>query len=145
MRPRTVLTDHRAAARLTQGGVAGGGEEYRRGAAAAPGGLASGPDDPQGLTLTFGVGPRVFAPTRGLADRRPRRLVALPRFANDALDPARSDGDLCIQGCAEDPMVLVHAVRALTGLAEGIARPRWMQRGFGASTTSRASGETPRN
>src|SRR5262245_10903819 len=77
-----------AAARLTQG------ELTDVGPAQAPpesaGGAAQAADtDPAGLTLTFGVGPRVFAPTRGLSYRRPPRLVPLPRFPNEALDQAR--------------------------------------------------------
>src|SRR5579884_548584 len=102
-------------------------------------------DDPAALTLTFGLGPGVFAPERGLADRRPGGLAPLPPFRNDALDPARSGGDLAVQACAEDPLVVFHAIRVLSSLADGVARPRWTQRGFGATTDVRLSGETPRN
>ena len=76
---------------------------------------------------------------------RPPGLAPLPRFRNDALDPARGGGDLCVQACAEDPLVVFHAIRVLGRLAEGVARVRWMQRGFGATTDFRAGGETPRN
>ena len=39
----------------------------------------------------------------------------------DDLDPARSGGDLCIQACADDPQVAVHAVRNLSRAAFGTA------------------------
>ncbi|MGY1640287.1 Dyp-type peroxidase domain-containing protein [Geodermatophilus sp. SYSU D00703] len=39
--------------------------------------------------------------------------MELPAFPGDQLDPARSGGDLCIQACANDPQVAVHAVRNL--------------------------------
>ena len=38
-------------------------------------------------------------------------LKELPAFRGDDLDPARSGGDICIQACANDPQVAVHAVR----------------------------------
>jgi len=133
-----------AAARLTQGQPVA--DDVVPAPAAEPlDPVAAEGADPMRLTLTVGLGPGAFTPERGLADRRPRVLAPLPRFRNDALDPARSDGDLCIQACAEDPLVLFHALRVLTHRAEGIARLRWTQRGFGATTDARASGEAPRN
>ena len=53
----------------------------------------------------------------GLADRLPEALVALPHFPGDDLDPVRSDGDLIVQACADDPQVAMHAVRNLTRVA----------------------------
>ena len=58
----------------------------------------------------------------GLADRLPPGLVELPHFPGDDLDPARSDGDLLVQACADDPQVAMHAVRNLTRTAFGTAR-----------------------
>ena len=73
--------------------------------------------------------------------RRPAALEPLPKFADDALDPARSDGDLCIQACADDPQVAVHAVRNLARLAHGVAAVRFSQLGFGrTSSTSTNAG-----
>ena len=119
------------AARLTQGLSAG------------PFGPASGPYDappddtgeaadlpPAGLTITFGFGRSMFVGTPGpdgtpgedrfgLADRLPDGLVELPHFAADDLDPARSDGDLVVQACADDPQVAVHAIRNLSRAAFG--------------------------
>jgi deferrochelatase/peroxidase EfeB len=98
---------------------------------------------PAGLTLTFGFGPSLFASGRfGLARRRPPALAALPPFPGEALDPASSDGDLCVQACADDPQVAFHAVHLLARLADGTARLRWAQLGFRGSP---AGGRTSRN
>src|SRR6185436_11093770 len=64
------------------------------------------------LTVTVGFGPSFFDKL-GIVDRRPAALADLPPFARDKLDPARSGGDLCIQACANDPQVAVHAGRNL--------------------------------
>jgi deferrochelatase/peroxidase EfeB len=98
-----------------------------------------------GLTLTIGFGGTLFDGRFGLASERPAALEDLPRFPGDDLDPARSGGDLCIQACANDPQVAVHAVRNLVRLGFGSVAVRWSQLGFGrTSSTSRAQ-VTPRN
>lgn len=102
-----------------------------------------------GLTLTFGFGPSLFEKDSrdrfGIAARRPKALRRLPHFPADNLDPARSDGDLCIQACAHDPQVAVHAIRNLARIGFGTVAVRWAQLGFGrTSSTSRAQ-QTPRN
>ena len=81
----------------------------------------------------------------GLAERRPQALERLPHFPADALDPARSDGDLCVQACADDPQVAVHAVRNLARLAFGTAAVRWSQLGFGRTSSTSDAQVTPRN
>ena len=97
------------------------------------------------LTITFGFGPSLFDDRFGLAPKRPARLEDLPAFADDALDPGRSGGDLCVQACADDPQVAFHAVRNLARLGRGGVVMRWSQLGFGrTSSTSRAQ-DTPRN
>ncbi|WP_340539514.1 iron uptake transporter deferrochelatase/peroxidase subunit [Nocardioides sp. GXZ039] len=99
---------------------------------------------PSGLTITFGFGPSLFD-RFDLADRRPKALRRLPHFPADALDPAKSDGDLCVQACADDPQVAVHAVRNLARIAFGRASVRWSQLGFGRTSSTSTSQETPRN
>ncbi|WP_454051661.1 iron uptake transporter deferrochelatase/peroxidase subunit [Cellulomonas sp. Marseille-Q8402] len=140
------------AARLTQGLGAG------------PVGFASGsydapPDDtgeaadlpPAGLTLTFGFGRSLFVGADGasdpfgLASRLPGALAALPHFPGDALDPARSDGDLVVQACADDAQVAFHAVRNLSRAAFGTARIRWAQLGYGRTSSTSTAQQTPRN
>jgi deferrochelatase/peroxidase EfeB len=102
------------------------------------------------LTITFGFGPTLFRDGEGrdrfgVADRQPRALRRLPHFPADALDPARSNGDLCVQACADDPQVAVHAVRNLSRIAFGTAALRWSQLGFGRTSSTSTSQDTPRN
>jgi deferrochelatase/peroxidase EfeB len=97
------------------------------------------------LTLTIGFGPSLFDDRFGLADRRPAALTELPAFPKDKLDPARSGGGLCIQACANDPQVAVHAVRNLVRLGFGTTEVRWSQLGFGRSSSTSTSQSTPRN
>jgi deferrochelatase/peroxidase EfeB len=98
------------------------------------------------LTVTIGFGPSMFERGRfGLERKRPAALKELPAFPEDALDPSRSGGDLCVQACADDPQVAFHAVRNLARLGRGGVVMRWSQLGFGrTSSTSRAQ-DTPRN
>ena len=103
-----------------------------------------------GLTITFGFGPTLFRDSEGrdrfgIADRRPEALRELPHFPGDVLDPARSGGDLCVQACADDPQVAVHAVRNLARLGFGTVSVRWSQLGFGRTSTTSTSQSTPRN
>lgn len=132
-----------AAAALTTGAALGGG---------APVGYDSPPPDtgealglpPAGLTLTFGFGPSLFE-RFGLAGRRPSALRRLPHFPGDALDPARCDGDLCVQACANDPQVAVHAIRSLARIGFGTVAMRWAQLGFGRTSATSTAQQTPRN
>ncbi|MER5398686.1 iron uptake transporter deferrochelatase/peroxidase subunit [Streptomyces sp. NPDC002599] len=134
----------RAAARMTAGQAVGEG---------AYGGLAEAPPDdtgealglkPSRLTLTIGFGPSLFGKF-DLADRRPEALVDLPAFSGDNLDKARSDGDLCIQACADDPQVAVHAIRNLARIGFGKVAIRWSQLGFGKTSSTTPEAQTPRN
>ncbi|KRV47909.1 peroxidase [Wenjunlia vitaminophila] len=135
-----------AAALMTQGRPVGGG---------AFGGLAEAPPDdtgeaiglkPSRLTLTLGFGPSLFAEGRfGLERRRPEALVDLPKFPGDNLDPARSGGDLCVQACADDPQVAVHAIRNLARIGFGKVSVRWSQLGFGKTSSTTPEAQTPRN
>ncbi|GAA6526043.1 iron uptake transporter deferrochelatase/peroxidase subunit [Intrasporangium sp. DVR] len=133
-------------------------ERMTAGAEAAPGGLVGGgphraPEDTgeayglpaSGLTLTIGFGPSLFDDRFGLAGRRPAALQDLPAFKGDQLDPNRSGGDICIQACANDPQVAVHAVRNLVRLGFGIVAVRWSQLGFGRTSSTSTTQATPRN
>jgi deferrochelatase/peroxidase EfeB len=105
---------------------------------------------PSGLTITFGFGPELFRDDRGrdrfgIADRRPAALERLPHFPADVLDPARSDGDLCVQACADDPQVAVHAIRNLARIGFGTVAIRWSQLGFGRTSSTSTTQSTPRN
>jgi deferrochelatase/peroxidase EfeB len=104
---------------------------------------------PARLTLTFGLGPSLFARAGddrfGLAARRPAPLVELPPFAGDALDPRRSGGDLSVQACGDDPQIVFHAVRNLARLGRGVTVLRWSQLGFGRTASTSRAQATPRN
>lgn len=140
-----------AAARMTQGEPAG---SY-----GPVGGPYQAPPDDTGeahglpasrLTLTFGFGPSLFTDVHGedrfgIARRRPAALIDLPHFPGDDLDPNRSNGDLCVQACADDPQVAVHAIRNLARIAFGAAGVRWSQLGFGRTSSTSARQATPRN
>jgi deferrochelatase/peroxidase EfeB len=63
----------------------------------------------------------------------------------DQLDPARCDGDLCVQACADDPQVALHAVRNLLRIGRGAVELRWLQLGFGVNTATTTHEATPRN
>ncbi|QOV47398.1 iron uptake transporter deferrochelatase/peroxidase subunit [Streptomyces chromofuscus] len=140
-----MLKDWTAAARrMTAGEAVGDG---------AAGDLAEAPPDdtgealglkPSRLTPTIGFGPSLFQ-RFGLADRRPEALVDLPQFAGDNLDKNRSGGDLCIQACADDPQVAVHAIRNLARIGFGKVVVRWSQLGFGKTSSTTPDAQTPRN
>jgi deferrochelatase/peroxidase EfeB len=121
-----------AASRLTQGTAVDGDDQV-----AADAGPCS-------LTVTFGFGASVFDKV-GLAARRPAALAPLPPFPGDALDPARSDGDLFTQVCADDGLVTFGTVRTLQRLAKGVARVRWQTNGFARSPGATAKPLTHRN
>ncbi|HEV2094714.1 MAG TPA: iron uptake transporter deferrochelatase/peroxidase subunit [Rubrobacter sp.] len=104
---------------------------------------------PARLTLTFGFGPSFFGKDGedrfGLADRRRDALAPLPPLTGDVLDEGRSDGDLCVQACADDPQVAFHAVRNLVRISRGLAVVRWSQLGFGRTASTSKTQATPRN
>ncbi|NUR58263.1 MAG: Dyp-type peroxidase [Catenulispora sp.] len=97
--------------------------------------LGSGPCS---LTVTVGFGPSLFGKAGLDAASRPPQLAPLPAFGAEQLDPARSDGDLGVVLAADDALVVFHALRTLTRIAAGTAKPRWTMSGF-----SRAPGSSP--
>lgn len=100
---------------------------------------------PAGLTITFGFGASLFDRRFGLQRQRPAALVDLPHFPGDDLDLDRSNGDLCVQACSDDPQVAVHAIRNLSRLAFGAAAVRWSQLGYGRTSATSTAQQTPRN
>ena len=101
------------------------------------------------LTLTIGFGPSFFTKDGkdrfGLAGQRPEALIDLPKFPNETMDPGRSHGDICVQACANDPQVAVHAIRNLARVAFGTAAVRYSQLGFGRTSSTTRDQATPRN
>nr|WP_296067332.1 iron uptake transporter deferrochelatase/peroxidase subunit [uncultured Actinoplanes sp.] len=140
-----------AAARMTAGKDAGE-------VGATAGMLEAPPDDtgeaiglpPSGLTLTIGFGPTLFRHATGkdrfgIASRKPAALADLPHFPGDTIDPALSGGDICVQACANDPQIAVHAIRNLARIGVGVVSVRWSQLGFGRTSSTSTSQATPRN
>ena len=101
------------------------------------------------LTLTVGFGPSLFLRDGkdrfGIASQRPEPLRDLPKFPNETMDPARCGGDICVQACANDPQVAVHAIRNLARVAFGTAAVRYSQLGFGRTSSTTRNQATPRN
>ena len=97
------------------------------------------------LTITIGYGPSLFDGRIGLAGRKPAALEPLPVLANDDLDPDRSGGDLCIQACSDDPQVAFHAVRNLARIGSGTVVHKWLELGFGRTSSTSTAEATPRN
>jgi deferrochelatase/peroxidase EfeB len=101
---------------------------------------------PSSLTVTFGFGPTLFErPGLGLAPKRPAALRPLPPLPGDEVDPAESGGDICVQACSDDPQVAFHAIRNLARIGRGTVAMRWSQLGFGRTSTTSRSQDTPRN
>jgi len=132
-----------AAARMTAGELTGAAAEQPD-APPADTGEALGLK-PAKLTITFGLGPGVFDGRFGLASLRPAPLRELDALPGDFLEPARSGGDLCVQACSDDPQVAFHAVRNLTRLGRGSVELRWLQLGFGRTSSTTSGQSTPRN
>ena len=136
-----------AAARMTAGAPAGPAQRqpgraarrHRRGRRAA----RRAPDDhvrlraePLRLDGTIGSGsPR----------RRPQRSSSCRRSPATRSIPTASGGDLCVQACADDPQVAFHAVRNLARIGRGVVVMRWSQLGFGRTSSTTRSQDTPRN
>ncbi len=97
------------------------------------------------LTITAGLGPSVFDHRFGLSARRPAALADIPALPRDDLDPARSNGDLGIQACSNDPQVAFHAIRNLARIGRDVVSMRWSQLGFGRTSSTSTSQATPRN
>ena len=103
-----------------------------------------------GLTITFGFGRSLFVDAQGrdrfgLANALPNDFTELPAMVNDFINRDLSAGDLCVQACANDPQVAVHAIRNLTRIAVGRAQLRWSQLGFGRTSSTSVDQKTPRN
>jgi deferrochelatase/peroxidase EfeB len=98
-----------------------------------------------GLTITIGYGPSLFDHRFGLAQKKPSLLVDLPPLPNEQLDPDYVGGDLCIQACSDDPLVAFHAVRNLARLGLGVVDYDWMELGFGKTSSTSTTQQTPRN
>ena len=132
-----------AAERMTAGAEAAPGGAVNRNPEAPPSDTGEALGLPAAaLTITFGIGGSLLDK---LGVPRPPELADLPPFQQDQLDPAFSGGDLCLQACANDPQVAVHAVRNLVRTGFGTTSVRWSQLGFGRTSSTSTAQQTHRN
>ncbi|AZS72365.1 peroxidase [Streptomyces lydicus] len=80
---------------------------------------------PGDLTVTIGVGPRLVR----MADPSLPGAADLPRFSREQIAPQARGGDLLIQICAGDPLLLPVVAAALLEQAGHRMRERWRQSG----------------
>lgn len=99
---------------------------------------------PARLTVTVGLGPTVFDRI-GLTRSRPASVAALPGFDTDRLEPRWCGGDLLLQICADDPVVVAHTSRVLLKNVRAMTSQRWRQNGFRNARGTKPSGTTMRN
>ncbi len=97
---------------------------------------------PGDLTVTVGVGPRLV---RAVGASLPG-AVDLPRFSRERIAPRARGGDLLVQVCAGDPLLLPVVAAALLAQAGDRVRERWRQSARRGTHVSVGDGLTaPRN
>jgi deferrochelatase/peroxidase EfeB len=99
--------------------------------------------EPDGLTVTLGVGATLFDDRYGLASARPARLTTMTSFPNDNLDPAQCGGDLIVQLRAGSMDTVLHALRDIAKNTRGGMQINWRIDGF--VSPARPAGTVPRN
>ncbi len=101
---------------------------------------------PDNLTMTVAVGASLFDQRFGLAAQRPKHLVTMQGFPNDALDARYCHGDLLLQFCSNTAETNIHALRDVVKHLPGLLALRWKQDGFlPPHTIKRAGRDTVRN
>lgn len=97
---------------------------------------------PGDLTVTIGVGPRLVR----MAGPALPGAVDLPSFSRERIDPRARGGDLLLQICAGDALVLPVAAAALLDQAGDRVSERWRQSARRGAALPVDSGRTaPRN
>ncbi|MGE8414352.1 MAG: iron uptake transporter deferrochelatase/peroxidase subunit [Pseudomonas sp.] len=84
---------------------------------------------PDNLTITVSVGESLFDERFGLAPAKPKRLVRMVGFPNDALEPACCHGDLSLQFCSNTADTNIHALRDIVKNLPDLLLVRWKQEG----------------
>jgi len=101
---------------------------------------------PDNLTITVAVGASLFDDRFGMAPLKPRHLVTMEQFSNDALDPKFCHGDLLLQICSNTAETNIHALRDLIKNMPDLIALRWKLDGFlPPHTIKRAGKDTVRN
>jgi dye decolorizing peroxidase len=101
-------------------------------------------DTPANLTITCGLGERVFD-VIGAAKLRPKWLRDVEAFDRDKLDPAWGQTDIVLQICCDDPVTAGHAMRHMIRAGQDYAQVKWLQQGYGHAYGAGGKGDTPRN
>jgi deferrochelatase/peroxidase EfeB len=101
---------------------------------------------PDNLTMTVAVGASLFDNRFGLGKAKPRHLVTMTQFPNDALDPKLCHGDLMLQLCSNTAETNIHALRDVIKNLPDLMALRWKLDGFlPPHTIKRAGKDTVRN
>lgn len=101
---------------------------------------------PDNLTMTVAVGASLFDQRYGLAARRPKHLIRMQGFPNDALDASICHGDLLLQFCSNTAETNIHALRDIVKNTPDLLSLRWRLTGFlPAHTIKRQGRDTVRN
>src|ERR1700688_3598182 len=101
---------------------------------------------PDNLPVTVAVGASLFDDRFGIAALKPRHLVTMERFSNDALDPKFCHGDLLLQICSNTAETNIHALRDVIKNMPDLIALRWKLDGFlPPHTIKRAGKDTVRN
>jgi deferrochelatase/peroxidase EfeB len=84
---------------------------------------------PDALTVTLSLGASLFDERPWLQSLKPRRLMRMVRFANDALDRQVCHGDLTLQICANTQDTTIHALRDIIKNCPDQLILKWKQEG----------------
>ena len=85
---------------------------------------------PDNLTVTVSFGASVFDERFGLANEKPKHLVRMQQFPNDALEPSQCHGDLLVQFCSNTAETNIHALRDIIKHTPDLLSLRWVRDGF---------------
>ena len=102
-------------------------------------------DSPDSLTVTIALGGSLFDGRYGLAAKRPNQLTAMPAFAHDELDAARTGGDVLVQISAGQRDTVVHTFRELMRVIDGRLVVRWTIDGFQSAQRGPSTKNNRRN
>lgn len=84
---------------------------------------------PDNLTITVSVGESLFDERFGLGDAKPKRLIRMVGFPNDALEADCCHGDLSLQFCSNTTDTNIHALRDIVKNLPDLLLVRWKQEG----------------
>jgi len=84
---------------------------------------------PDNLTITTSLGASIFDDRFGLRALKPRHLVRMTSFSNDALQEEFCHGDLLLQFSSNTPDTNIHALRDIVKSTPDTLLLRWKQEG----------------